>query len=243
MSKKTLNAEEYDRLIDTFAQKLWLIHELWLGIQELREQLKEERTVNSEYPIFWSWVYRSLVHELYNSLCLLIIDKSAEVESLVKLLGKRAADKPKIANEQWAEKLVVLEKDLVREIENHPVLEKIKKYRDNVMCHLNSRLIFDDEFLKEFYEKNNPNPDEIESLLSSVGRILKKAAIRASFSPSTLPNTAIKSEIKKLFSILSQKSENLSQDVEIVSKSRITTFGNWIRRIFWHIFGTLAGKN
>jgi hypothetical protein len=207
MSKKTLNAEEYDRLIDTFAQKLWLTHELWLGIREFREQLKEQKSVNSAYPVFWSWVYRSLVHELYNSLCALMVDKSAEVESLVKLLGKRAGDKPKIANEQWAEKLVILEKDLVREIENHPVLEKIKKYRNNVMCHHNFRLIFDSEFLKEFYEKNNPSPHEIESLLNSVGGILKKAAMRASFSPLTLPNTPIRSEIKRLFSILSQECE------------------------------------
>jgi hypothetical protein len=119
------------------------------------------------------------------------------VESLVKLLRKRATDKPKIENEEWEEKLVILEKDLVREIENHPTLEKIKNYRDNVMCHQNSRLIFDPEFSKEFYEQNNPKPDEIESLLYSLSTILKKAAMRASFSPLTFPNTPIRSEIKK----------------------------------------------
>ena len=201
MAKKSLNSKDYDKLINTFAEKLWLVRELWLGIKEMKKQSQELPAVISQYPTFFACVYRSLVHDLYNGIFRLL-DETKEAESLLKLLKKLSKNKPEIQNQEWLKELVVLEKELVRMLENDPTIKKITEYRHNVICHQNSQLIFDAKHSEEFYKKNNPSTNEIEVLLDSFGEILKKAALRASFSPLTSPETPIRSEIGEVFNKL-----------------------------------------
>lgn len=204
MSKKSLNLDEYDKLIDTFAGQLWLLRELWMGIQGLREQLTLHPDVLSEYATFWGWVYRGWVHDLYAGIFRLV-DESNGVESLVKLLKKESEHKPDIANKEVQENLVKEEREIIKTIKSNPTVIRIKKYRHEIMAHLSSQMALDETYSAEFYSKNI-TPNEIESLLNSLGEFLKKAARRGTFQPSTLPRTPIKSEVRKIFDKLAQDS-------------------------------------
>ncbi len=211
MSKKNISIEEYDKLIDKFAQELWLLRELWVGIKELRKQLRSHPTLRSDYGTFWEWAYRGLIHELYNGI-FRFIDESNGVVSLMKLLKKEPKFKPEVANKELLADIIKEERDIIKIIENNQTAIKIKKYRHEILAHLNSQMVLDELYSAEFRLQNNLSENEIESLLNSFGEFLKKAARRGTFQPCTLPVTPFKSELRKMFSKLAQDSNDATAE-------------------------------
>ncbi len=215
MKKKTLNAQEYDTLLDAFAQKLSSIRELWFGIKELKEQAQKHPTVKSEYLVFLGNVYQCFLHELYNRIYALV-DENDKVESVIKLLKNEPKNKPEIEHEEWAEHVAKIEKESVDRIKNDPTFKKIRDYRNKVVCHNNSQLIFDVEFSERFFNENGITFEEVGAFLDSLWGVLTATALRSDGWPQTLPKhriglelykIPIQLEIKKIFSVLAQETK------------------------------------
>lgn len=207
MSKKPLNLQDYDHLIEMFAQELWLLRELWLGIEEIRRQFNDKPNVFKQFPRFFDWNYRSKVHELYTRIYKLI-DKNGDVESLLKLLNLNSKFKPKIGGKQ--DKFNNLELEFSNKLETLEAVIKLKKYRNNILTHRNSLLIFNKQKETEFRKVNNIQPNEIEELFDFLEVILKILSKRGTFHPLVLPQTNIREEIKEIFIRLDTPSDAAS---------------------------------
>lgn len=85
MAKTRLSQEDYDKLIDVFAQELWFLRERWEGIKAIRYCNKHSFSTWKIYHRFFNSVYRSFVYDFYTSTCRLVSDEAKEVESMIKL--------------------------------------------------------------------------------------------------------------------------------------------------------------
>lgn len=202
MAKTRLTQESYDKLIDVFAQELWFLRERWEGIKALRSYNKQSFPTWKIYHRFFNSVYRSFVYDFYTSVCRLVSDEAKEVESMIKLLKKSNTNKPEITDKKRSSQLADLEKNLTELLKKNPTLIKIKNQRDNFLAHRNSNLLFDEKAEEEFFNQNNPSPEEIEELLKTLEQVLTGMATRAKFYPLTDPDTSIKDQIKDIFSVL-----------------------------------------
>ena len=125
MTKKYLSQQNYDHLIDSFAQQLWFIRERWVGIKALRTANHSYfDTTWTLYHRFFDSVYRTFIHDFYIGICRLTIDDSKEVESMVKLLKKQSSHKPAVGSR--TKQLNLEDKELLKQILNNPTLIKIK---------------------------------------------------------------------------------------------------------------------
>jgi HEPN superfamily AbiU2-like protein len=220
MAKNQLSQQDYDHLIDSFAQQLWFLRERWEGIKALRAGNQRFFTsVWTSYHRFLDSAYRSFVYDFYVGICRLVIDDNKDVESISKLLKKSGIKKPEIADKKRADQLTFEENELFSLIKNNITIKKIKNQRDYLLAHQNSNLLFDKESADQFRNENNPSPNEIDLLMDTVDEpspneidllmdtvdeVLTKMARRASFYPSTTPNTSIKREIEEIFFNLKQ---------------------------------------
>ncbi|MBS0625885.1 MAG: hypothetical protein JSS32_07540 [Verrucomicrobia bacterium] len=207
MPKYQLSLDDYNKLINAFAQDLWLLRERWRGIKALRDVNKNHFSVWKKYHRFFDSVYRSFVYDFYVGICRLAIDDTKGVESMLKLLKKPAKNKPTIEDKQQADQLLLEEALLIQKIKKNQTLKKIEEQRNNFLAHKNSNLLFNDEFSSQFREENNPSSQEIDSLMNFLDVVLTKMAVRGSFIPLTVPTTSIRSEIEEIFSFLDKESK------------------------------------
>ncbi|MDB6082092.1 MAG: hypothetical protein JWO53_1364 [Chlamydiia bacterium] len=70
MAKNQLSQQDYDHLIDSFAQQLWFLRERWEGIKALRTGNQGFFTsVWTPHHRFFDSVYRSFVYDFYVGIC------------------------------------------------------------------------------------------------------------------------------------------------------------------------------
>ena len=214
MTKQQLSQEDYDKLIDAFAQQLCFLRERWKGIKALRDVNKNHFSVWKKYHRFFDSVYRSFVYDFYVGIYRFVIDDTKGVESMLKLLKKPAKNKPVIVDKYQSDQLILEETLLLQKLKENQTLKKIEEQRNNLLAHQNSDLLFGGEFLSQFRGKNNPSPKEIDLLMDFLNSALVKIAVRGSFIPLTAPNTSIGREIEEIFSFLNRElSECISKPV------------------------------
>ena len=94
LSKTQLSQKDYDKLIDAFAQQLWLLRERWIGIKALRDVNKRFFSAWTKHHRFFDSVYRSFVCDFYVGICRLVIDDTPntsinrEIEEIFTTLDK-----------------------------------------------------------------------------------------------------------------------------------------------------------
>lgn len=205
MSKTPPLQEDYDKLIETFAQQLWFLRERWEGIKALRDVNKSFFSVWIAYPRFFESVYRSFVYDFYIGVCRLVLDDTKRVESMMKLLKKPQKSKPEITDKTRAHQFALKEIQLIAQIKSNATLQKIKNQRDFLLAHQNSNLLFDETEAGLFRQRNNPSPEEVDLLMHDLDEMLTQMASCASFYPRTTPDMSIKHDIKEIFVILDKK--------------------------------------
>ncbi|MFH1644695.1 MAG: hypothetical protein ABIA74_06005 [bacterium] len=174
---------------DAIAEEIFFILSSISSLKELIEQSNSKFEIYKEYSDFFYSYYVNTYNEIYHSISKLT-DNRKDVISLIKLLEKKQPEDKEISN-------------LLQKIKKHPITEKIKNKRNNLLAHKNKSLALDKVELNNFYEKNKTNLNEIKELTL----ILKRGLDIYLEGTTIFYNSKEATQIKKIFEKLSINSK------------------------------------